>query len=147
MKTRTIAIDRSFDQLTIGLVESFACHIDDATIDAFAEVSSDRNDLHVDAAYARSRGFPDRVSHGMLVGSKFSALVGMFLPGRRCLLLEMNVSFPNPVFPGDDIIVSGEVTELWPEQAMMKIRLRATKSFNNKDVVVARGAALCRTLY
>jgi len=37
-----------------------------AEIAAFAEVTRDRHPLHTDAAYARARGFPDVIAHGLL---------------------------------------------------------------------------------
>ena len=141
------ACDLAISALAPGMTASFEVWIDDAVIDAFAAVSGDFNDLHVDADYARSRGFRDRVAHGFLIGSKFSALVGMFLPGKRCLLLEQTLAFPNPVFPGDCVLVQGEISELWPEQNSMKLKFRASRLEQGKTITVARGSALCKTLY
>ena len=53
--------------------------IDDAAMAAFADLSGDRNPLHTDAAFARSRGFPDRVVYGGLILARVSRLLGMRL--------------------------------------------------------------------
>lgn len=138
--------DFSFADLTLSQRVVLTWAVDNATIDAFAAVSGDRNPLHVDADYARAQGFQDRVSHGFLLGSKVSALVGMLLPGKRCLLLEEQLAFPNPVFAGDVVEVAGEIAELWPEQTMMRIKIKATKQGALKPITVGRGWVLCRVL-
>lgn len=140
----TPAREIDFAMLRVGMVDEMSWTVDNALVDAFAALSGDHNPLHVDAAYARANGFPDRISHGFLLGAKVSAFIGMLTPGRRCLLLEESLAFPNPVFPGDTITLRGEVVELWPEQAMMRLKVKATKTaVTGKLVVVGRGSILC----
>ena len=45
-----------------------------ADIDAFVELSGDRNPLHTDDEYARGSGFAGRIAHGLLVLSVESGL-------------------------------------------------------------------------
>ena len=45
-----------------------------ADIDAFVELSGDRNPLHTDDDYARGSGFAGRIAHGLLVLSVESGL-------------------------------------------------------------------------
>jgi 3-hydroxybutyryl-CoA dehydratase len=113
-------------------------------IDRFAALSGDRNPLHVDADFARARGFPDVVAHGYLLGSKVSALVGMLLPGRDCLILETTMAYPRAIHPGDVIRVGGEVDMLSPEQRVLRVRIRAHRIGVGPDVLVGRGNVLCR---
>jgi acyl dehydratase len=134
-----------FENLQIGFSAELRWHVSDAEIDAFAAVSGDYNPLHVDATFARGRGFPDRVAHGHLLGSKVSAFVGMIMPGRDCLLLETQLAWPRPVHPGDEVTLRGEIVELSQEQRIMKIRFRATKQSDGKAVVVGRGWTLCQS--
>jgi acyl dehydratase len=54
---------------------------------AFAAISGDFSPLHMDDEYARGTEFGGRVVHGLLVGSLFSQLVGMHLPGKQALYL------------------------------------------------------------
>src|SRR5215212_3865347 len=100
--------DLSFADLQVGMQAQLAWDVSEADIDAFASLSGDINPMHVDAAFARARGFRDRVAHGFLLGSKVSAFVGTTIPGRRCLLLEQSLAFPNAVFSGDTVTVTGE---------------------------------------
>lgn len=113
-------------------------------IDAFAALSGDHNPLHTDKDYARTQGFPDRVVHGLLVGAKVSALVGMLLPGRRCLLLDYALAHPNPVYAGDQVRFRAEVRERWPDLALIELAVKAVKTVDGKDKTVARGTVKCK---
>jgi acyl dehydratase len=141
----TEARDLSFAMLETGMCSTLEWTVDDAMIDAFAALSGDQNPLHVDRAYAREHGFDDRVAHGFLLGAKVSAFIGMIIPGKRCLLVEETIAFPNPVFPGDRVTLTGEIAELWPDQQLLKLKLKASKaSPEGGTTTVARGSVLCR---
>lgn len=134
-----------FEDLTIGKTALMEWTVAAADLDAFADVSGDVNPLHVDADFARARGFPDRVAHGFLLGSKVSAFVGTVMPGRDCLLLETQLAWPNPCYAGDVIQLRGEIVELSSENRIMRIKFRATATRAVKSVVVGRGWALCQS--
>jgi acyl dehydratase len=136
--------DLSIDDLQIGMSAELVWNVEDTEIDQFASISGDVNPMHVDAQYARAHGFENRIAHGFLLGSKVSAFIGTVIPGRRCLLLEETLAFPNPIYPGDRIVISGQVAELWPEQALLKLKFRATKMSGEKSVIVGRGTVLCQ---
>jgi acyl dehydratase len=57
-------------------------HRDGGDIDAFVELSGDRNQLQTDDC-ARSVGFAGRIAHGVLVLSIESGLSSTFYPGTR----------------------------------------------------------------
>src|ERR1700744_1436581 len=130
--------DLSIDDLQIGMSAELTWRVEESELDQFASLSGDINPMHVDAAYARERGFENRVAHGFLLGSRVSAFIGTLIPGRRCLLLEESLAFPNPIYPGDQIRISGQVVELWPEQTLLKLKFRATKTNGGKPIVVGR---------
>lgn len=103
----------TFDQIPVGHTESFPAHLGPEEMDLFARITGDVNPLHTDPGYARSRGYADRVAYGMLTSAYLSTLAGMYLPGERSLLQEVEVKFVKPVIPGDgvDLTVTGIVTE------------------------------------
>ena len=103
-------VDLAYEQLHIGLSASFERLLKAEDLDAFAALSGDHNSLHTDQAYAVAGGFPGRVAHGMLSGALYSTLVGMHLPGLRALLMGIDISFHAPVFAGDRLTISGEIT-------------------------------------
>lgn len=138
------AIHMPFEALELGQRAALEWAVAREDIERFAALSGDHNPLHVDADFARSRGFPDVVAHGYLLGAKVSALVGMLLPGRDCLILETTMAYPKPIHPGDLVRVAGEVDMLSPEQRVLRVRIRAHRIGAGPDVLVGRGNVLCR---
>ncbi len=80
-------------------------------MNSFLDISGDTNPLHTDLNYAKSNGFDNKVVYGMMEVAFYSRLVGVYLPGKYCILQSVNASFHYPVFPGDRLFVSGKVTE------------------------------------
>ncbi len=80
----------------------------DADIVRFAEVSGDRNPVHLDEDYAARSLFGQRVAHGFLTGSMISAMIGMELPGPGSIYLGQTLKFLAPVHIGDTVTVSVE---------------------------------------
>ena len=72
-------------EMTPGLTEEFTVTVTPEMMDAFRAITGDVSPIHVDADYARGRGFPGRVVYGMLGASFFSTLAGVYLPGEHCL--------------------------------------------------------------
>ena len=70
-------------EMTPGLTEEFAVTVTPEMMDAFRAITGDVSPIHIDADYARGRGFPGRVVYGMLGASLFSTLAGVYLPGKR----------------------------------------------------------------
>ena len=142
----TSAREIAFEDLSPGVSADISWTAEVAEIESFANLSGDRNPLHMDGAYARERGFADRVAHGFLLGAKVSALIGMFLPGRRCLLVEENLNFPNPVYPGDEVTLSGEVVDTHTDLALVNLKIRGEKKDEGGAQSVVRGNVLCKIL-
>ena len=99
-------------EMTPGLTEEFTVTVTPEMMDAFRAITGDVSPIHIDADYARGRGFPGRVVYGMLGASFFSTLAGVYLPGEHCLLHEVDAKFARPVFIGDVLTVSGRVFEV-----------------------------------
>jgi len=100
--------------LEVGSRAERTFHVDDARIEAFADVSGDRNPVHLDDAYAAGTRFGGRVAHGMLTAAFFSGLLANDLPGPGTIYLGQQLRFTAPVRPGDDVRCEVEVTA-WDE--------------------------------
>lgn len=98
--------------LTVGMEETFSVTITEMMMDKFAEITGDVSPIHISEEYAKSKGFSGRVCHGMLFGSMFSTLAGVYLPGEHCLLHSVETKFLSPVFPGDCLKISGKISEI-----------------------------------
>ena len=127
----------TFSEMKIGIVEKFTTSIDNDTIKKFIELSGDYNPLHSDKQYAIEKGMKDVVAHGMLTSSFYSKLVGLYLPGEKCILHEINISFRKPVYPGDTLTVVGEVLEI--VDIFKQIRIKAyILNQDNKKISTAK---------
>jgi len=126
-----------FNDINIGLGESFEVLITDSMVDSFREITGDINPLHTDCNYAKSKGYPDMVVYGMLTSSFYSTLVGLYLPGKHSLLQGINILFNNPVFVGDKLIIYGEVTNINETYKQLEIKSFVTNQ-NNKKVSKAK---------
>lgn len=104
-----VAADLTYEQIAIGHRVEFRHHITQADVDRFAELSGDHNPLHCDASYAATTAFGRPIVHGMFLGALVSRLLGMHLPGRRCLWLSLALDFSEPAHVDEVVQVSGEV--------------------------------------
>ena len=77
--------------------------IADEDVRAFAELTGDRNPVHLDEEYAASTRFGRRIAHGMLGASLISAVLAGELPGRGTVYLSQTLRFTAPVFLGDTV--------------------------------------------
>ena len=103
------AKDLLFTDIAVGNTATFERTITAQDIAVFANLSGDTNPLHVNEAYASQTQFGQPLVHGMLLAGLFSTLVGMHLPGKRCLYLGQTLQFKKPVFAGDTVQVQGIV--------------------------------------
>ncbi len=122
----------TFDELAVGQEASFEVRVTQEMMDSFRAVTGDVNPLHNDEEHAREKGFPGRVVYGMLTASFLSTLAGVYLPGRHCLIHSVSVEFPQPVFVGDLLTVSGVVTE--KDERFRFITVKATIRRDGKKV-------------
>jgi 3-hydroxybutyryl-CoA dehydratase len=108
--------------VSVGMAQEFSVTITRAMTTGFVEITGDINPLHVDERYADGKGFRDRVVHGMLTSAFYSTLVGVYLPGKHCLLQGIKVTFHAPVFAGDHLTIRGEVTHVSESLRVMTVR-------------------------
>lgn len=100
----------TMDEIEEGKTKAgFEAEVSDGMLKMFAQISGDCNPMHTDETYARGRGMKDKVVYGLLVSSFYSRLVGMYLPGKYCLLQEIKINFHSPVYVGDQLTVTGVV--------------------------------------
>ncbi len=127
----------TISQLQVGVTEQFTVEITRDKMELFFAITGDASPLHRDAAYARERGYPDRVSYGMLQGSFISTLAGVYLPGETCLLHAVSCKFTKPVFAGDVLTVCGKVEEMDTGLGVVSVKVTVT---NQKGEKVLRGS-------
>ena len=102
----------SFEDLKIGMSESFSVTVTEEMMKSFYELSGDVNPLHNDTQFAKDQGYEDKVVYGLLTTSFISKLVGVLLPGKYCLIQGIDLKYLKPVYVGNILIVKGIVDEL-----------------------------------
>ncbi|WP_333793611.1 MaoC family dehydratase [Hyphomicrobium sp.] len=105
-----------FEDLAVGQEASLSKAVSEGDIMAFAEISGDRNPVHVDAAYAAGTMFKERIAHGMLSAAFISAVFGMKLPGPGAIYVSQTLNFKAPVKIGDTVVATVKLVELNPEK-------------------------------
>lgn len=111
---------------------------------AFADLTGDRNPIHLDVEEAKKVGFEDQVAHGMLVASSISKLIASDLPGEGSIYLSQTLEFRAPVYPGS--IVRTTVTVLSKKTVRAgKIYWLSTQCFvDDKTVIDGKAEVLKR---
>jgi acyl dehydratase len=71
-------------------------------VNNFAEVTGDKNPIHIDQEYASKTMFGRTIMHGFLGGSVFSKIFGTLFPGEGTIYLEQNMKFTRPMFPATE---------------------------------------------
>jgi 3-hydroxybutyryl-CoA dehydratase len=122
-----------FEDLKLGLAAERSDVVTESVIAAFADVSGDRNPVHLDAAFAAATPFKERIAHGMLSAAYISAVIGMELPGPGAIYVSQTLSFRRPVKIGVTVRTRCEVKALDPEKA--RATLWCVCSVDGKSVV------------
>lgn len=104
----------------------------------FAEVTGDRNPVHISEEFAAKTRFGERIAHGILTAGLISAVIGMKLPGPGCLYLSQTLSFLAPVRIGDEITARAEIAEVISGK---RLKLK-TQCINQRKEVVLEGEAV-----
>ena len=126
-----------YDEIEVGMVESFSRIITEQMQEMFLQISGDENPLHNDATFAKEKGYVDKVVYGMLTASLFSTLAGVYMPGEKSLLQSVESKFVKPVYIGDELTVTGKVVE--KSETYELIRVKA-------EIRNQRGEKVCRGL-
>jgi len=101
--------DLKFADLNIGDTSNFSKIISKEDVINFSKITGDFNPLHLDNEFAKKTSFKKNIIHGMLAGSLFSTLVGIYLPGKYSLYLSQTLKFKLPIYPGDPVLVRGTI--------------------------------------
>ena len=115
-----------FEDLVLGMSATATRTVTEADVQAFANVSGDHNPVHLDADYAATTLFKERIAHGMLSASFISALIAGQMPGPGAVYLAQSLSFKRPVKLGAEVVTRVEVVALDPEKARVSLACACT---------------------
>jgi len=122
----------------IGQIYKKSIIVSDDLVNKFAEVSGDKNPIHLDDEFASKTQFKKRIVHGMLLGSFISAILGNEFPGQGTIYLNQNLSFRKPIYINDTVDIIIEVIEIKNK----KLTLKTNCYVNNNIVIEGEGKVL-----
>ena len=115
------------EEFYIGQSASLKKVFSSEEVKAFAELSLDRNPIHLDEVYAEQSIFGNRIVHGFFVGSLISAVFEM--------------DFRKPVYHGEEITATVTVTNIKKEKSILYFD---TKCENGRGEIVIEGKAVLK---
>ena len=127
-----------FEDLSIGMTETLSKTVASSDVIGFAQLTGDRNPIHLSEHFAAKTTFGRRIAHGLYTASLISAVLGTRLPGPGAVYVSQTLNFRAPVRIGDTVEVTVVVAELCPE----RLRARLTCICRVKNDIVLDGEAL-----
>ena len=107
----------------------------------FATISGDTNPIHLDKEFAAASVFGQRIVHGMLTASLFSALLGAKLFGDGTIYLGQSLTFKAPVLIGEEVTASVEIIKIREDKPIVTLRAVCV---NQKGQVVIEGESIVK---
>lgn len=127
----------------VGTTASWTRTFTPEDVEAFAELSGDRNPLHFDADFAARTRVGRLVVQGGLTTGLFNALVAMRLPGPGSVFLHQEWDYPAPVHVGDTVTAEAQVIEARADKPITRLRCVARRQDGTE---VLRGECLVYTM-
>jgi len=111
-----------FEDVSVGMRETYSKLVKASDVVGFAEISGDRNPIHLSEHFAAKTPFQHRIAHGLYTASLISAVIGTRLPGPGAIYISQTLRFLAPVHIGDTVDASVEIAELVEKGRRAKLR-------------------------
>lgn len=107
-------------------------------VNIYAKLTGDDNPIHLDAEYAATTDFGQRIMHGMLGATIFTKVMGTTFPGHGSIYRSQEIKFMRPMYPGVEYRAVFTVAETNPRIHLVKIK---TEVFNPDGKATIKGFA------
>jgi acyl dehydratase len=140
---RALTVNLRYEDIEIGAEFESAAHtVTPVAIAGFADVTRDHHPLHLDAAYARSQGFPAVIAHGLFGLSLMEGLKSELKLYQETSVASLGwdkVRFRAPIVAGDRLRVRFRFVEKRPTRNPCRgIVIEALDLINQRDEVVTQ---------
>jgi len=132
---------KTVQEIEVGDSASFSKSVTDYDVYSIAGITGDFNPAHINTIYASETPFVNRIAHGVLSVSLISGVLGMQLPGAGVIFISQVCDFKRPVYVGDTITATVEVTK--KDEARNRVWLR-TYCTNQNGQLVLDGEVIMR---
>ena len=129
-----------FEDLSVGMTEVYTKTVKSSDVVGFAEITGDRNPIHLSEHFAARTPFKGRIAHGLYTASLISAVIGTRLPGPGAIYVSQTLKFLAPVKIGDEVDAMVEVLELNAERLRAKLHCQCKVG----STVVLEGEAIVK---
>ena len=130
--------DVQFVDINVGDKASMSKTVSEYDIYTYAGLTGDFNPVHVNAEFAKTTMFKERIAHGMLSAGFISAVLGTALPGANTIYMGQELSFKAAVKIGDTVTATVEVIEKIEAKNRLILRTFVT---NQHGTIVIDGKA------
>ena len=110
-------------------------------VNKFAELSGDKNPLHIDKKFAAKTRFKKPIVHGLFSVTSFGKVMGTKFPGSGSIHVAQNLSFKRPLYPDTKYYVYIELIRIVKEKHFGVFKTQIY-DLNNKLIVDGTGTAL-----
>ena len=114
-------------------------------VNRYAELTGDKNPLHLDADYAATTAFRRPIVHGMLSASVISKVLGMDFPGEGTIFIGQTLEFKRPMYPEEPYQAKFTVSELNKKRHLATIKTELFHGETNKLVLSGEAQIMHRT--
>jgi 3-hydroxybutyryl-CoA dehydratase len=129
-----------FEDLRLGMRETYSKLVRASDVVGFAEITGDRNPIHLSEHFAAKTPFGGRIAHGLYTGGLISAVIGTRMPGPGAIYISQTLRFLAPVRIGDTVEASVELVELSEKGNRAKLDCRCMVG----ETIVLEGEALVK---
>ncbi len=113
-----------FEDLSLGMTEVYSKTVKSSDVVGFAEITGDRNPIHLSEHFAAKTPFKGRIVHGLYTAGLISAVIGTRLPGPGAIYASQTLKFLAPVKIGDTVDAIVEIAELNEERQRARLLCR-----------------------
>jgi len=100
------------------------------TLDVYQQFqlcSNDRNPLHTNVDFAKSKGFTDKVMYGNILNAFLSFFVGECLPIKNVIIHSQEIAFRNPVYLNEKLEFEAKVSGIFEAVNTIEFKYKFTK--------------------
>lgn len=126
---------------TTGVLGTYSRTVTEADIMGFAGISGDFNDAHVNEEYAKGTHFKHRIAHGMLTSAFITGALYATGLGRGAIYVYQNMKFTAPVYIGDTVTVTIDITSVDEVKNRVVFNSNVTNQ-DGKTVLIGEGCVM-----
>src|ERR1700691_4178767 len=86
-----------FEDLAVGVTETLEKTVSSSDVVGFAQLTRDRNPIHLSEHFAARTSFGKRIAHGLYPASAIAAALGTRLPRPGAIYISQTLNFRAPV--------------------------------------------------